>query len=330
MKPPTTLILTRHDIAGALSVGDCIEAVGRAFALAALGEIDVPPVAHLPARGGTFHVKSAAYRSEPRYAAVKVNGNFPSNPAKFRLPTIQGAILLADADTGVLLAIMDSIEVTALRTGAATAVAARHLAPRPPRTATIIGCGVQGEVQLRSVMHVCALERVYVVDSDPRRSRALAKRVHGEGGVEVLAVDDFASVTTQSELVVTCTPSRAPLLNPSHVSPGTLVAAVGADNSDKQEIAADLMAHAEVVVDSLDQCAEMGDLHHAIRAGLMAREDVRSELGAVVAGQVRLELTEHDIVVFDSTGIAIQDVAAAAAIYERARADSLGHRVAFN
>jgi ornithine cyclodeaminase/alanine dehydrogenase-like protein (mu-crystallin family) len=330
VKPPTTRILTRDDIAQALSLVDCITAVEQVFALAAEDGMLVPQVVHLPVPEGAFHVKSAAYRLAPHYVAVKVNGNFPGNPKVRGLPTIQGAILLSDARDGRLLAIMDSIEVTALRTGAATAVAARHLAPRPVRNACVIGCGFQGQVQLRSLLEVFTLERVFAADADPGRAREYAEQMQRETGCEVVAVDDFARAARQSEIVVTCTPSRQAFLRPEHVAPGTLIAAIGADDSSKQEIAPELMARAKVVVDNLDQCVEMGDLHHAIAAGAMSREDVLAELGEVVAGRVNANITADDVVVFDSTGIATQDVAAAGMIYERANAAGIGTTVVFN
>ena len=225
---------------------------------------------------------------------------------------------------------MDSIEVTALRTGAATAVAARHLTPRPVRNACVIGCGVQGRVQLRSLLEVLELERVFAADADPGRAREYAGEMQRETGCEVVAVDDFARATRQSEIIVTCTPSRRAFLRPEHVAPGTLIAAVGADDDSKQEIAPELMARAKVVVDNLAQCVEMGDLHHAIAAGAMSREDVLAELGAVVAGRVDANIAADDVVVFDSTGIAIQDAAAAGVIYERSSAAGIGMAVALN
>lgn len=330
MKPPKTLILTGEDIANALSIADCIASVEQAFALAADGRMDVPGVVHIAAADGAFHVKSAGYRTEPHYVAVKVNGNFPSNPKMSGLPTIQGAILLSNSRDGRLLAILDSIEVTALRTGAASAVAAKHLAPGRPRTATMIGCGVQGRIQLRSILGVLPLERVYSADVDPRQARRFADEMQRETGCEVLAVDDFTEATRESDVIVTCTPAQQAFLGPEHVSPGTFIAAVGADDSAKQELEPALMARARVVADSIDQCVEMGDLHHAIDAGAMSRDDVVADLGSVVAGHVKPNIGADDIVVFDSTGIAIQDVAAAGVIYERSRQAGIGLEVAFN
>jgi ornithine cyclodeaminase/alanine dehydrogenase-like protein (mu-crystallin family) len=137
-------------------------------------------------------------------------------------------------------------------------------------------------------------------------------------GFEVVAGDDLDVAARASDICVTCTPSRAPILRHTSVAPGTFVAAVGADNEDKQEIEPALMASCAIVVDVLEQAATIGDLHHAITAGVVTTRDVRAELGQVVAGLRPGRLTDDEIVVFDSTGMALQDVAAAAAVYERA------------
>lgn len=330
MKPAPTLILSRHDIAGAMSMSDYVTAVEQAFATSARSGMEVPAVVHMAAPSGGFHVKSAGFRDSPHYVAVKVNGNFPDNPKASGLPTIQGAILLADGRNGSLLAVMDSSEVTAMRTGAATAVAAGYLAPRPARTATVIGCGIQGRVQLLALLEVFPLERVYAADADINRARRLAAELQEETGCEALAVENFAEVTPGSEAIVTCTPARRAFLGTRHVSPGTFIAAVGADNGEKQEIEPGLMARSRVAVDSLEQCLEIGDLHHAVAAGEMSADDVVAELADVVAGKVDPGIEPDDVVVFDSTGVAIEDVAAAGVIYERCKAAGIGQPVALN
>lgn len=330
MTANNTLILNRQDIVRCMQLGDYISAVEDAFRLCSGARMSVPDVVHIPAPDGAFHVKSAAFVGAPSYVAVKVNGNFPQNPRRNGLPTIQGAIVLCDGRDGTLLAVLDSAEVTAMRTGAATAVAAKYLAPQDTSTATLIGCGIQGRVQLLSLNQVLPLRTVYVFDSDRERTTRFAERMGALTGVEVLPVNDFAEATPVSQVIVTCTPSRSPFLQPHHVSQGTFIAAVGADNHDKHEISSELMAGARVVADVLDQCVQIGDLHHALQEGAMTRDDVVAELGDIVAGSVHPGLEEDDVVVFDSTGSAIQDVAAAGIIYERARAVRSGVPVEFS
>jgi ornithine cyclodeaminase/alanine dehydrogenase-like protein (mu-crystallin family) len=284
---------------------------------------------HVP--GGGFHIKAGVLRLSRPYFAAKTNANFPNNPAAHGLPTIQGVIVLADAAVGTPLALLDSGEITTLRTGAATAVAAKYLARPDARTAAIIGCGNQGWVQLRALRRVRPLTGARVYDRERRRAEELARALAPELGLTIEVASEPRAAARASDIVVTCTSARQPILDVGDVAPGTFVAAVGADNPEKQEIAPALLAASRVVVDVLDQAATMGDLHHAIAAGVMTRSDVAAELGQIVAGRAAASWggrqSPEEVIVFDSTGMALQDVAAAAAVYERARAAGRGTSV---
>src|SRR6185503_13760960 len=227
-------------------------------------------------------------------------------------------IVLCDAEDGRALAVMDSIEVTIRRTAAATAVAARYLARADARCATVCGCGNQGRAQLRALVRVRPLERAFAFDADAAAARAYAEEMSGELGFEVAPVSSPAAGLAESDVCVTCTPSRQAFLMSGQVRPGTFVAAVGADSPDKQELDPDLMAAAVVVTDVLEQCAAIGDLHHALEAGVMSRLDVYAELAELVAGSKPGRRSPEEITVFDSTGTAIEDVAAAVVVYEKA------------
>jgi len=264
---------------------------------------------------------------ERSYFAAKTNANFPDNPRRFGLPTIRGTVVLADASTGEPLAVMDSASVTALRTGAATAVAAKFLARRDAHTATIVGCGVQGEIQLAAIATVLPLQRVWLLDADHARAETLAARVAPSLGLRVEAVKDLRTALRESAVCVTCTPSRRAFLGAADVAPGTFIAAVGADNQGKQELEPSLVASATLVVDVLAQCAEIGELQHALAGGLMTREQVHAELGDVVAGRRPGRTRRDEITIFDSSGTALQDVAVAVAVYEKARASGRGAEV---
>jgi ornithine cyclodeaminase/alanine dehydrogenase-like protein (mu-crystallin family) len=279
------------------------------------------------AANGGFHLKAAGVLGERDYFAAKTNANFSDNPRRFGLPAIQGAVLLADASNGSLLALMDSGSVTALRTGAATAVAAKYLSRRNARTATIVGCGVQGEIQLESIAVVLRLSTVRLYDIDQARATDLARRASARLGMHVDVVTDLSRALRESDVCVTCTPSRRAFVTASDIAAGTFVAAVGADNPTKQEIEADLLASATLVVDILEQCAEIGELHHALAAGVMSRTEVHAELGDVVSGRKPGRTSDDEITVFDSSGTALQDVAAAVTVYEKALARGRGTEV---
>ena len=207
---------------------------------------------------------------------------------------------------------MDSIEVTLRRTAAATALAARYLARPDSRTVLICGCGEQGRAQLAALSQALPLSRCLAWDRDYARARRFAR----EKGAE--AVKDQPNGEGM-DVIVTCTTATQPFLGPEHVAPGTFVAAVGADSPGKSEIAPALFATALVVTDVRAQCAAMGDLRHALAAGVNPG-CVHAELAELVSGAKAGRTSREQITLFDSTGTALQDVASAAMIYERALA----------
>jgi alanine dehydrogenase len=319
-----TLLLTRGDVADLLTLDECIAAVEAGFRRQAEGAAIGPGVLGLHVPDGGFHIKAAGLRLARLYVAAKINANFPDNVARRSLPTIQGVVVLSDGETGRPLAVLDSMEITALRTGAATAVAARYLARPEARVATVVGCGRQGRIQLAALARVRRLGRVHAVDADPGLAERFAREMSAQLGLDVRPAGSVAEAAPGSDICVTCTPSRRPLLRLVDVAPGTFVAAVGADSEHKQELEPALMAAATIVVDSLEQCAAIGDLHHALAAGAVSIDRVHAELAQVVAGQKAGRRSAEEITIFDSTGVAIEDVAAAAAVYEKAVAIGRG------
>ena len=271
-KPRGTLVLRRDDVRRLLDLQECISAVERAFQRHAAGESIPPGVLGAHVDGGSFHVKTAgmlgAGSGERPVFAAKINANFPGNPDRNGLPTIQGVVALFDAIDGRLLALLDSIEITSVRTAAATAVAAKYLARTDAAIVTICGCGEQGRNQLRALTSVRSVRRAMAFDLNAERAEAFARQMSEELGIEVTPVRELGRATLHSDIWVTCTPSRRWFLGREHVVPGTFIAAVGADNPEKQEIEPQLLATSTVVADVLEQCALIGDLHHAIDANL--------------------------------------------------------------
>jgi ornithine cyclodeaminase/alanine dehydrogenase-like protein (mu-crystallin family) len=326
-----TLILSRADIAGRVAPRDYIEAVAAAFRALAAGCIESPAPGHVPGERGAFHLKSAVATAGTRRAAIKINGNFPGNPRSNGLPTIQGCIVLVDATNGRVLAIMDSIEITAQRTAAASAVAARHLARRDAAAVAFVGCGVQAHCHLDCLLALpdFAFRSVCMFDPDPAGAARLREHALAHG-LEASAATSAAAACRAADIVVTCTPSAEPVVHAGDIRPGTFIAAVGADNPHKNEIAADLMAMARVVPDITAQAAVMGDLRAAIAAGAMTLDTVHAELAAVVTQSRPGRSDDDEIFIFDSTGTAIEDLVAANLVYERMCADPATLRVALN
>jgi len=327
MNGSSTLLLTRADVVKLLDYDTCINAVEKAFKSHAAGHTLPSGILGTHAPDGGFHVKTAGLVSEKLYYAAKINANFPGNPQRYGLPTIQGVISLFDATNGRLLALIDSIEITSIRTAAATAVAAKHLARRDPQLVMIIGCGNQGRSHLRALSRVREVNHVIAYDVDPSAAPLFAHEMSEELGIRIQACPSYRDESPRCDIIVTCTTSRGSLLFPRDVSPGAFIAAVGADNEAKQEIAPELLASSTVVADVLDQCVAIGDLHHAIEAGVMKREDVHAELADVVSGKAAGRTSSDEIIVFDSTGTALEDVAAASVAYERALINGTGMEV---
>jgi alanine dehydrogenase len=312
------MLLNTDDIRRVLDMATCVEVVESVFRRLAEGAAPQPAAVSFDAGPGHFHVKAGL--SGDGYYVAKVNANYPANP-KLGLPTIQGLVMLSSAVDGRVLAVLDSAELTARRTGAATAVAVRHLAVQRPLAVTLCGCGRQAVAQLTAVAAVRPIAQAYVCDRDPAAAHRLVVELADEIAIEAFALDDLRARARQSDVVITCTPSRQPILGPGDVEAGCLVAAVGADNPHKQEIHPELLRASKVVVDVLDQCVLMGDVHHAIASCVLTRADVHAELGEIVTGKKTGRSNDDEIIVFDSTGIALQDVAAAAAVYERVMSD---------
>ncbi len=315
---------------------ECIDAVEEAFKLHAEGKAAPPGILGIHTLGGGFHIKTAIL-SKPTpsgnpgrsYFVAKANANFPQNMKYHGLPTIQGVIVVCDATNGRLLALMDSMEITVVRTGAATAVATKYLARVDAKIVTICGCGNQGRISLKMLMKVRPLQSVFVFDIDNAQARKFAYEISEELEIAVEAVDDLAMAVRRSDIVVTCTPSKQPFLRFEDVMPGTFIAAVGSDSEDKQELEPELVSSGKLVVDLLEQCATIGELHHSLERGLMKRNDVHAELGEIIAGRMPGRTSNEEIIVFDSTGTALQDVAAAVIVYEKALQNGVGVKLNF-
>jgi alanine dehydrogenase len=324
MKSQSTLLLTRRDVASLLSIHECIEAVENAFRLFGEGKTAPPGILGIHAHDGGFHIKAGLLELHQNYFVAKVNANFPQNMQRYGLPTIQGIIVLCDAENGYPLALMDSSEITIVRTAAATAIAAKYLARPDSYVATICGCGNQGRAQLRALGKVLPIEHIYAFDQDAKRALQFIDEMSSEIRLTAQVIHDLTPAAEDSEVWVTCTPAKEYFLKKEYVRPGTFVAAVGADNAGKQELDPQLFVANKIVVDVLEQCATIGDLHHALEAGLVTRGNVHAELGEIVAGKKSGRTSKEEITIFDSTGMALQDAATAAVVYEKAISSGKG------
>lgn len=313
------LVLTRSEIRRLATCRDYYDAAADGFRAFAAGRAETPVPMEIQGEGGAFHIKGAAMTIGGRaLTAVKLNGNFPGNPEAFGLPTIQGVIVLADAANGSLIAIVDSAEITSRRTAAASAVATDILARRSAETLLICGCGVQARAHLEAIAPLRSFRRILAFDLALEVANGFCADALNRIGLNVTPVPDIEEAAAISDVIVTLTTSKTPLLLADAVRPGTFIAAVGADSPFKNEIQPELMRRSVVVTDLTDQCAVMGDLRAAMESGAMTRGDVRSELGRILTGGGKGRLSDDEILIFDSTGAAFQDLTAAWMTVERA------------
>lgn len=317
-----TRLLTRNDIAAVLTPADCLQAVEEAFRAYGEGRAAAPKSVGFHASKGTFHIKAAM----ADVMATKINANFPENPSRHRLPTIQGVIVVMDCERGTTLAILDSALITALRTAAATAVAAKYLARAEARTLAVIGCGTQGRATVEALRGVRPIDQVFVYDIDAASANRFAREEHRVNAIAAESVDEAVRA---ADIVVTCTPARTAILDEHHLRPGMFIAAVGADNPEKQELTPALLSKTRIVADILEQAATMGDLHHALESGALCRDDVHGELGDVICARVPGRTSDDETFVFDSTGTALQDVAVASIAVQRAIERGAGSEITF-
>ena len=289
----------------AVSPERAVQAVRDAFVAYARGEWTMPPKVYVPAYpAGDFRAMPALGGG---HALLKWVTSFPGNPAH-GLPTVTGLVLLSDAANGMPVAVLDAGAVTALRTGAAAVLAAETLGRRDAETAAVIGAGVNGEAAARTF--VARGRRVLLWDVDQARASAVAERI----GADVAATREDA---LGADLLVTVTPGREIVLDAGSLQAGQHASLMGADGPGKAEIAVDELARVRVFCDDWEQASHNGDLVHGVEAGVLGRNDV-TQLGDVLAGTAAGRRSDDEITVFDSTGLAIQDLAVALAAMERA------------
>lgn len=306
-------IVTEAQLRAAVSLDlTTVDVIERAFAALASGEVVMPPILSmdLPQANGEVDVKTAYIPGFDGFA-IKVSPGFFNNP-KIGLPSLNGLMILFSAKTGLVEAVyLDNGYLTDIRTAAAGAVAARHLAPKLVQTAGVIGTGVQARLQLQAAHLVRPFDRVLVHGRDMDKARACAADLALTLGVEAVAIADPADLVAQSQLVVTTTPARTPVLRAEWLHPGLHITAMGSDQEGKNEIDPAAIAAADLYVcDRVSQCEVSGELEAARAAGLLAGV-TPPELGEVITGAKAGRQSEDDITICDLTGTGAQDTAIA-------------------
>lgn len=312
-----TLVLTRAEVEALATMELAVGAVESAFESFGRGEASMPPKVYLRIddHDGDFRAMPARLGSSAGIKWVNVHKH---NRERHGLPTVMGVYVLSDPANAFPLAVMDGTSLTALRTGAAAGVASKHLASPAPRTVAFIGCGVQARTLYAAHRAVFGEFDTLVHDRNPETAAQLAL----ETGGRVVSLQTAAA----ADIVCTATPSRTPFLNAASVTPGAHINAMGADAPGKQELSVDLLRAAEIYIDDIHQAEASGEINVPLSRGELSIEDIAGTLGEVVAGALP-KPSAATTTVFDSTGLAIQDVALARAIYDAARERGVGTEI---
>jgi len=325
----TTLVLTDRDVARLVDMRSAIRTVRAAFREMARRNVRMPPKVYLPLPHRSDVRAMPAYLPRPGACGVKWVNVHPRNRRR-GLPTVMAVIVMNDPRTGFPLAVMAGLLITKLRTAAAGAVAAHTLARRDSRTVGLVGCGAQADVQLLALAQVLPLRQAVVWGSRPGEAARFCRRMRRHlPGMTLTPCGSVEACVREADVVVTLTPSRRALVKRSWLRPGVHINAIGADAPGKQELDPRILREALVVVDERTQAIHGGEINVAIRRGQFHPKDLHGSLGEILLGRRRGRRSAAEMTVFDSTGLAVHDVAVGFAVVQRARRRGLGRRVAF-
>jgi alanine dehydrogenase len=322
------LWLSEEDVMASLSMEEAILAVEEAFREDGRGTAQMPPKSYL-----IYKKYNGDLRTMPAYlegmdaTGVKVVNVHPDNPGS-GLPTVMALLILNSPKTGAPTAVMGGTFLTNMRTGAAGAVAAKYLAKKSSKTVGLVGAGAQGRTQLLGLAEIFDIETVKVADVSLDRCRAFEEESRTFLDATFEIATDIKEVC-DADILVTTTPSRKPLVKDDWIKEGTHINAIGADAKGKEELDPAILKRAKVFVDDLVQASHSGEVNVPLAEGFIALEDIYATIGEVVAGKVPGRKDDDEITVFDSTGLAIQDVATASRVYSRAVKKGLGIRLPF-
>jgi len=319
----TILWLNRKDMDGLIDIHNVLPVVENAFREHGLGKVQMPPKVYLD-----FKAHNGDLRTMPGYlenmdvAGVKLVNVHPDNP-KIGLPTVMALMVLNSTKTGAPLAVMDGTTLTDLRTGAAGGVAAKYLSREDSRVVGLIGLGRQARTQLRAIMEVRDIQKVKIFDRSNESTIAFKVEMENEMGVEIES-EPNAHEVCDCDILVTTTPVKSPVVKAGWIREGTHINAIGADAAGKEELDPMILKNAKVIVDAIQQASHSGEVNVPISTGIFSVNEIYAELGQVVSGIKQGRENDSDITVFDSTGLAIQDVVTADLAYQRALDSKVG------
>jgi len=329
MKRRKTLIVDGKTVKSLITVRGAIREVEKAFKLFGEGKVQMPPKVyiHLNKYKGDFRAMPAYVEGLEKCSIKWVNVH-PENRKK-ALPTVMAIIILSDPANGFPLSVMDATYVTALRTGAAGGVAAKYLARKDSKSVALVGCGVQAQTQLAALNENFNIERVRIWGHLRSEAAGFKRKASRIGDFKMEISKTIKSCVEDSDIIVTTTPSRRPLVRSGWLKRGAHVNAIGADAKGKQELDPKILKKAKIVVDAWEQASHSGEINVPLAERQISKKDIYADLGEVVAGKKKGRTSGKEITVFDSTGLAIQDTAVANVVYREAKRRRKGRYVSF-
>lgn len=332
-------VLGRKELEKILDMPAVIAGVKSVYKSKAAGETAVWPLVehHFPERNAVTDIRSGGVFGDINLHGLKMLNNFPLN-AEQGLPTFTGMLMVFDSTNGLPLGLLDASYITSMRTGAAGAIAAQALAREDAEVLLMLGAGKQSIFQIAaSLLCLPKIKKVYIADVlNAEHAITFAagcyEKLRDHFGVDradvaFLPVTDLAEAVAKSDVIITITPSRAPVIKKEWVKPGTHFSCIGADMVGKEEIDPELFRSARVYADDIEQCLRVGEMQTPYKTGVLAKEDIQGEIGQVLAGTVEGRKTPEDITIFDATGLAILDLITAKTAIQLAQEKQLGTTV---
>lgn len=307
-------------------MSDAMDAVEKAFEQHGRKNVQMPPKSYLYFESHNGDLRTMpAYLEDQDVAGVKIVNVHPDNRQK-GLPTVMALFVLNSTETGAPIAVMDATYLTDIRTGAAGGIAAKYLARPQSRILGIVGSGNQARTQLLAIANVLDLDEVKVYSAHRSRAEQFRQEMECKAGCSITVCSSIEEVC-DCDILVTVTPVREPIVKREWIKPGTHINAIGADAAGKEELEASILLQSRVVVDDMAQASHSGEVNVPLSGGLITVNDICCEIGEVVAGLKSGRLDDSDITVFDSTGLAIQDVATALLVYDAAKEKGVGKKL---
>ncbi|HID26369.1 MAG TPA: alanine dehydrogenase [Methanosarcinales archaeon] len=317
------LFLNRDEVKKVLTMQDCLKVVEDAFKFHAKKKVQMPPKLYL-----YFYKHNGDLRTMPAYleyldiAGVKIVNVHPDNPKK-GLPSVMALMVLNSTETGAPLAVMDGTYITDIRTGAGGGIAVKYLARTDSKVIGIVGSGQQAKTQLLAIKEILDIERVMITSRTMKKCEQFKEELEPVVGCDIIPKESVESVC-RCDILVTTTPVRSPIVKNEWISEVVHINAIGADAKGKQELDPKLLKRAKIVVDDIAQASHSGEINVPLSNGIISLQDIYGELGEIIAGIKKGREKDNEITIFDSTGLAVQDVATANLVYKKAIKIDLG------